>query len=151
MNKKVIVRFVLLGCLLVSATANAASANSCDRNCLADMITEYVDALVAHDYSKLPLTDEVRYTENSRSANLGEGLWETVTGKGEFRHDYLDTRRQVAAAHLHFYEGENQVLYSVLLHVEDMKIAGIETLVQRITSHQSHAFSQPNWDSQLRP
>jgi hypothetical protein len=56
-----------------------------------------------------------------------------VTAKGSFRHDYLDTRKQVAAAHVQLLEGNNQVLYSVLLHVAGSRIAGIETLVQRIT------------------
>src|SRR5690606_38476553 len=64
---------------------------------------------------------------------LGDGLWKTVTGKGTFRHDYLDTTRQVAASHVVVLEGQAQALLSVLLHVEDRRIAGIETLVQRIT------------------
>ncbi len=56
-----------------------------------------------------------------------------MTGKGTFRHDYLDVRKQIAAAHVVFLEGPNPALYSVLLHVKDRKIAGIETLVQRVT------------------
>ncbi|HWK53920.1 MAG TPA: hypothetical protein VNR18_06090, partial [Hyphomicrobiales bacterium] len=51
----------------------------------------------------------------------------------DFRHDYLDVRKQVAASHMALSEGENQALLSVLLHVEGGRIAGIETLVQRIT------------------
>jgi hypothetical protein len=98
------------------------------------MMTQFINALVAHDSSKLPLTDKVRYTEDSRDARLGEGMWKSVTAAGGFRQDYIDTRKQVAAAHVLFREGETQVLYSVLLHVADTKIAGIETLVQRVTA-----------------
>jgi hypothetical protein len=54
-----------------------------------------------------------------------------VSGKGAFRHDYLDTKKQVAATHVLLLEGKTQALYSLLLHVKDQKIAGIETLVQR--------------------
>lgn len=109
-----------------------ASAQDCDRGCLAGLITQYVDALVAKDPARLPVTANVRFTEDSHAIKLGEGLWQTVTGKGGFRQDYLDTARQIAAAHVELAEGENQVLYSVLLHVEGRKIAGIETLVRRI-------------------
>jgi hypothetical protein len=95
-------------------------------------MTRFVDALVAHDPSTLPLADEIRYTEDSRNARLGEGIWQSVTANGGFRQDYIDTRRQVAAAHVLLREDETQVLYSVLLHVAGTKIAGIETLVQRV-------------------
>jgi hypothetical protein len=110
-----------------------AAAEICDRACLSGMITQYVDAVVAHDHSKLPLAENVRFTEDSKALKLGEGLWQAATTKGEFRHDYLDTRKQIAATHVQLLEGKTQVLYSVLLHVKDRKIAGIETLVQRVT------------------
>jgi hypothetical protein len=124
---------VLASVLSIGISQAAAAAENCDRACLTDLITRYVDAVVAHDHSKLPLTENVRVTEDSKDAKLGEGIWQTVTAKGQFRHDYLDTKKQVAATHVHLYEGKNTVLYSVLLHVKDKKIAGIETLVQRVT------------------
>lgn len=126
-------RFALLSALLVGFSQTSLAADNCDRPCLGDLLTRYVDGVVAHDHSKLPLAANVRYTEDSKDAKLGEGLWQSVTSKGQFRHDYLDTRKQVAATHVHLFEGKTQVLYSVLLHVKDKKIAGIETLVQRVT------------------
>ncbi len=97
------------------------------------MITQYIDAVAAHDAGKLPLVAGARVTENSQTAKLGDGLWKTVTGKATFRQDYLDTKAQIAAAHVVFPEGKNQLLYSVLLHMQGARIAGVETLVQRIT------------------
>ncbi len=128
-------RLVVLALLVLPALAPApAAAATCDRACLTGLITSYVDALVAHDPARLPLAaGTVRYTQDSQDVKLGEGLWQSVTGKGIFRHDYLDTRKQVAAAHVHLLEGTVPVLYSVLLHVRDGRIGGIETLVQRIT------------------
>jgi len=126
---------VLAAVLLLMALVapNDAFAQECDRACLAGMVTRYVDALVARDPSALPLTADVRFTEDGRDLKLGEGLWQTVTGKGTFRHDYLDTTAQVAAAHVELREGTNPVLYSVVLHMDGQRIGGIETLVQRIT------------------
>ena len=116
----------------LSLSPPTVRAQQCDRACLSGMMTQFIDALVAHDPSPLPLATPVRYTEDSRNAQLGQGIWRSVTAAGGFRQDYLDTRKQVAAAHVLLREGDTQVLYSVLLHVKSMKIAGIETLVQRV-------------------
>ena len=125
--------FALSGILSVlSLSPPTVHAQQCDRACLTGMMTQFINALVAHDSSTLPLAANVRYTEDSRNARLGEGIWRSVTANGGFRQDYIDTRKQVAAAHVLLREGETQVLYSVLLHVANMKIAGIETLVQRV-------------------
>jgi len=127
-----------VGVLVLGAmTAGGARAADCDRACLKGMITKYVDAMVAHDPSRLPLAADVRFTEDSQSLKVGEGLWKTVTKKGDFRQDYIDTRKQIAASHVMLFEDNAQVLYSVILRVADQagdqKITGIETLVDRIT------------------
>ena len=129
-------RLIALSAILsaLSLLPPAVHAQACDRACLTGLMTQFITAVVAHDSSKLPLASKVRYTEDSRDARLGDGIWKSVTAAGGFRQDYIDTRKQVAAAHVLFREGETQVLYSVLLHVADMKIAGIETLVQRVTA-----------------
>lgn len=118
---------------LAALMPQAAAAQECDRQCLAGMITTYVDALVARDHSRLPLAENARFTEDGRIVPLGEGLWQTVSAKGAFRQDYLDTTAQVAAAHVELREGNTPVLYSVVLHMRGQRIGGIETLVQRIT------------------
>ena len=123
---------VVLAVLAGGLLSVPAQAKECDRACLGGLVTQYLDALVAHDPSKLPLTPEARFTENGAPQDLGKGLWQTVTGKAAFRQDYLDTTAQVAAAHVELREGAIPVLYSLALHVTDGKIAGIETIVQRV-------------------
>jgi hypothetical protein len=120
------------GVLVLAATTGTARSADCDRTCLQNMIATYVDAMVAHTPSRLPLAAKVRFTEDSHELKLGDGLWKTVTGKGDFRQDYLDRKRQVAASHVVLFAGDTEVLYSVLLHVAKRKIAGIETLVYRV-------------------
>lgn len=110
-----------------------ARAQSCDRACLGGLVTQYVDALVARDASALPLADEVRFTENGLEREFGTGAWEAQLTRGTFRHDYLDTAKQVAAAHVELREGGTPVLYSLALHVEGGKIAGVESIVHRVT------------------
>jgi len=131
---------------LAAVTTSGAQAADCDRACLKSMLTKYVDAMVAHDPSRLPLATGVRFTEDSQELKLGDGLWKTVTKKGDFRQDYIDLKKQIAASHVMLFEEERagvsplragettaQVLYSVVLRVTDQKITGVETLVDRIT------------------
>jgi len=117
---------------LVVMTTSLAQAAACDRVCLKGMITKYVDAMVAHDPAQLPMASNARFTEDSQNLKLGEGLWKTVTKKGDFRQDYIDVRKEIAAAHVVLFEDNATVLYSVLLRVASQKIVGIETLVDRI-------------------
>jgi hypothetical protein len=89
--------------------------------------------MVAHDPSRLPLAKDVRFTEDSQELKPGDGVWKTATKKGDFRQDYIDLKKQIAATHVMVFEENVQVLYSVVLRVADQKITGIETLVDRIT------------------
>jgi hypothetical protein len=141
MTKRLLLSLLCVGAWVASSTAAAAQAPVCERACLGGLLNQYVDALVAHDPARLSLASPtVRYTEDSKDAKLGEGLWKSVTGKGTFRHDYLDVAKQKAATHVHLLEGATSVLYSVVLHVQERRIGGIEALVQRVTP-----------DSRLKP
>jgi hypothetical protein len=118
--------------VLAAMTTSGAQARDCNRACLQDLITKYLGAMAAHDPSRLPVTANVRFTEDSRELRLGEGLWKTVARMGGFRQDYIDLKGQVAASHVNMFEQDGQVLYSVVLRVANRKIAGIETLVYRV-------------------
>ena len=140
-SHKVITILTTLLLTLFVFSVQTALAKECDRDCLKGMITQYIDALAGHDPSRLPLAENVRFTEDSKALKLGEGLWKSVTAKDPFRQDYLDTKKQIAASHVVVREGNNPALCSVLLHIKDMKINGIETLIQHI---KPDSFFQPN-------
>jgi len=118
---------VALGVLSVPA-----QAQDCGRSCMTALIDTYMGAMLAHDPARLPLAPGARFTEDSKVIELGKGLWSTVSGAGSFRQDYLDTARHVAASHMTLREGDKQVLYSVVLHLDGARIGGIEALVQRL-------------------
>lgn len=113
-------------------TTGTAQAADCNQACLQNTITTYIDAMVMHAPSQMPVAANARFTEDSRELKLGDGLWKTVTSKGEFRQDYIDLRRQIAASHVELFEGETRIFYSVALHVAKRKITGIETVVYRV-------------------
>jgi hypothetical protein len=64
-----------------SPAAHAAGKppTGCDRDCLKKLAADYLDALVAHDASKVPLTRDVRMVENLERIQPGEGLWKTAS------------------------------------------------------------------------
>jgi len=73
---------------LVSRNVNSGDihvASNCDRRCLQSVTDNFLKALVAHDYSKLPLSPEVQYRENGQDLALGDGLWGTATGINDYR------------------------------------------------------------------
>jgi hypothetical protein len=118
--------------LTASAPAVAAEpAEQCDRACLSGFITRYLDALVAHDPTRLPVTPGVRFTENGVAIPLGEALWSTINSLGNYRVDYLDTEAQQAAAHVSFVENDRPGLLALRLKIVGGKITEIETVLNR--------------------
>ena len=111
--------------------SSPADAQSCDRACLGDIVTRYLESLVAHDPSKVPLADNVRFTEDTKDTPIGGGFWATASKVGAFRTDILDVREQTAAVQAVMEENGAQVLFSARLKVEDREITEIETMVVR--------------------
>jgi len=70
---------VLAGALGLGASSASAQSTECDRECLYDLSTQYLDALLAQDGSDLPWAERVRFTENDVALMIGDGLWGTAT------------------------------------------------------------------------
>ena len=47
---------------------------NCDRACLEGVISQYLAAVVAHDPKRLPLSEDVVYTENDQVLKVGDGF-----------------------------------------------------------------------------
>jgi hypothetical protein len=130
-------RPVLVLLFTFSAAMNTAraAAGDCDRECLRGFVTRYLDAMVAHNPSALPLSDKVRFTEDTVEMRLGGGLWKGATRLGIHRQDILDVRQGVAASQViveEAAEGQSHpVMLMLRLKVADKKIAEVETQVTR--------------------
>ncbi len=116
-----------LGLLILCAAA--ASAADCDRACLKNTMTAYLNALVAQDPSKAPLAPNVRFTEDSKDLKVGEGFWKTATALGDYRQDFIDVKEQVIASHVTVEESGKRALCTVRLKVAKGRITEIETLL----------------------
>lgn len=119
---------LLVGALLLSGPV---LAQDCDRDCLAGMLTTYLDAMLKHDPALVPVTDDVRFTEDHKDLALGEGLWASIQGYGTFRQDVLDVRASTAGTHVLAMENGNPVLVAIRLKIEDGKVSEAETTVVR--------------------
>jgi hypothetical protein len=127
-----------------SPASTDASAATCDRACLLAMMQKYLDALVAHDATKIPTASTLKYTENGVVAKLGDGLWTTASMvvAGE-RLDFADpTAGQVASQLVVNENGTTPVIYQARLKVAGGEITEIETVAVRQTGA-ANGFFQP--------
>src|SRR5580698_7319709 len=78
--------------LLFSGLAAGQGSSSCDRECLNGFVDQYLDALVQHDPKLVPLTKNVKFTENGQRLDPGDGLWRSMAAKGTYRLFVTDTQ-----------------------------------------------------------
>jgi hypothetical protein len=133
---KCLITITFLGAILCfSLTAGAAAPVECDRECLAGFMTRYLDAVSTHDASKLPVTKNVKYTENGVRLNLTDGLWQTASAKPTYRLDVIDEKSGQVGLLGRIMENGNNNWYAVRLKVEKgEKISEIEILITRTIS-----------------
>jgi hypothetical protein len=106
-----------------------SAAQNCDRTCLKNTMTAYLNALVAQDPSKAPLAANVRFTEDSKDLKVGEGFWKTATKVGDYRQDFIDVKEQVIASWVLVEESGRPAKFTARLKVANGKITELETLV----------------------
>src|SRR5262245_12103972 len=117
--------------ILIAAPAFAQTGARCDRECLRNFITQYLDAMAAHNPKALPTAPTMKFTEDAKTMPLGEGLWKNASKIRTYRQDFLDVREGVAASHVIVEEGGKPVMLAVRLKIVDRKITEIETMVTR--------------------
>jgi hypothetical protein len=99
------------------------------------MLTEYLYALLKHDASKLPLSANVRITEDAIEKPIAKvGLVNTVTRLRGYRQDFLDERGGMATTASVVEESGAPILLVVRLKVVDQKITEVEMVATRSRS-----------------
>jgi len=122
--------------------ARPIAAKGCDRECLSGLLNDYFQDMVAHNPGALPVTANVRFTQNNQVLKLGQGLWRTATGFTKYRLDVLDVAGHTAAAQAIVTENaddathmpasrEQPVLFAVRLYETGGRINQVETMVVR--------------------
>jgi len=104
---------------------------SCDRTCLDGFVDRYREALAVGDASSLPVTATVKFTEDGQRLNLGDGLWNTSTGKGTYKFYMEDVEAGEAGFFGTMREAGEPIILALRLKIEDRQISEIETIVVR--------------------
>lgn len=105
---------------------------ACDRACLYGFVDQYLDALARKDPSRAPWAAGVRFTENNVELSIGDGLWGTVSGVGNYKLRFADPQNgQVGVFGTVTESGVSSTL-AARLKVEAGKITELETIVLRI-------------------
>jgi hypothetical protein len=107
--------------VIAAGTTVQAATPDCDRVCLRGFITQYLDALVTHNPSTLPLSDKVRFTEDTVEMKLGDGLWKNASKTRSYRQDILDVHQGVAASQVVVEAGSSPALLVLRLKVAGKK------------------------------
>ncbi len=124
--------FLAIAMLCVCVASNAAVNVECNRQCLAGFMTTYLNALVAHNSSTLPITKNVKYTENGVRLNLTDGLWQTASALPTYRVDVMDEEAGTVGLLGIIDENGNKNFFATRLKVEKGKLVSeIENLIVR--------------------
>jgi len=125
---------VVTAALLAGNLAPKAEASigpiplNCNRACLEDVVDQYLAALVAHDPSQLPLSEDVMNTENSQVMDVGDGFWKTVEGRGNYTHIFADPEFGQVAYMGTMIEAGGPLLLSLRLRLQLGRITEIESV-----------------------
>jgi hypothetical protein len=131
------VRLTIL-CLTVALAAGAQiNRGACDRACLEGFVDQYLDAMVRHYPKSLPLARNVRFTENGQHLEIGDGLWNSIAGKGTYRL-FVDDPEAGEVAFIGTIREESRnpaepspAAIALRLKIQNRQIAEAETLVIR--------------------
>jgi hypothetical protein len=125
-------KLLIFAGVVVSA---AAQNRTCDRACLESFVDQYLDALIAHDPRKLPMTKDVKNTEDGVRLEPGDGFWRTALAKGSYRLLVSDPEAGQVAFLGTMQEGRpsmpKPVIVAIRLKIEKRQVSEIENLVVR--------------------
>ena len=73
--RRQVLMVIVLGATLaagLAAQGNRAATGPCDRACLEGVMNQYLAAVEKHDPKGVPLSEDVKYTENDQAVELGK-------------------------------------------------------------------------------
>jgi hypothetical protein len=105
---------------------------ACNRECLYGFLDQYLDALVRKDPGRVAWSQDVRFTENNVELSIGDGLWGTVTGLGDYRLKFADPQNGQVGFFGVVKETVTSSAFTVRLKVAGGKVSELETVILRV-------------------
>ena len=124
-----IIKNTVLTFLLVTFTMSAAQAQLlCDRSCLTAYVDTYFQSLADNNPSAIPLSDNVKITENGRIKNLPQTFWANADSV-VYRWDIVNERMGDTGTEAIIKNADgSQTMFMLRLKILDGKITEIETI-----------------------
>jgi hypothetical protein len=110
---------------------DAAPVVDCDRACLTVIANQFLDGLVAHDPARIPWADSVRFTENNVPLAIGDGIWGTITGLGNYKLYVADETNGEIGFFGQVQEPNFPSLMAMRLQVRQKKVTQAEMVILR--------------------
>ena len=114
-----------------TGTHAAAKVSDCDRACLDGMVDSYLEAMIARAPATPAWAAVVRYSENSVSMMIGDGVWATITARSPTALRAADPRTGQVVWMGEIEEHGQPGFLALRLKVEGRKITEAEALVRR--------------------
>jgi hypothetical protein len=121
----------VLGMVVILHASTGPIPLNCNRACLENLVDQYLNALVAHDPNRLPLSKDVMYTENDQVIEIGDGAWKTIEGRGKYTHIFADPEFGQVSYMGTMMEAGAPLLLSLRLRVELGRITEVESIFYR--------------------
>ncbi len=131
-----------------AAATSAAEPAACSRACLEGFVDRYLDAVIVDRPTQVPLSPNVRFTEDGQRLLIGDGLWNTMKGKGTIP----PLRHRRAAGQVTFLgtiqedhrddDNFNGSLLALRLRVANQQITEVEQIVFRFPNETGDAFNR---------
>jgi hypothetical protein len=114
----------------MNARVNAKPALQ-SREALYGALDMFLDGLLARDPSRVAWADSVAYTENNVALMVGDGIWNTITGRGSYDLRFADPLTGQVGLFTTVIETNDESAFTLRLGIEDGAIAEIEMVVVR--------------------
>src|SRR5690606_21489335 len=128
-------RILLSAAVCLSALLSQTADAQCTRQNLSRLADNFLAALSANDPAALPVAANLKYTENGRIINLGDGLWRTA-GNVTFSRSAIDVEQCGTLTQAVMQEDGIDVptIYGVRLRVnDDSELTEVESYIARST------------------
>jgi hypothetical protein len=117
----------------LSPPVTNAAGSACDRACLEGFVNQYLDAMVAHDPSRLSVAPTLKFTEDDVVLKLGDALWGTASGLGHYKLYFADPQEAQVGFFGSILENGRGAVLALRLKIENRRISEAETVVVRST------------------
>ena len=102
---------------------------NCNRPCLENVLDQYLRANVKHDPKLVPLSADIKYTENAQVLQIGDGFWKTAQAVGSYRHIFADPDAGQVAMMGTMWEADARLLLSLRLRIQLGRITEAEAVL----------------------